>query len=94
MTKEAPPPAKPTNTIMDKSSELECYLYFMWNAWSYDLCAKIFADTCYERLWYWWKRKVDEIGATGAAASWYLVLDGGNRRRIRKAAVSYYNKEG
>ena len=94
MHKEAPPLAKPTNTIMHKSSELECYLYFMWNEWSARLCAEIFADTCHENLWNGWRRKVDELGATGAAASWYLVLDDGNRRRIREAAVKYYNKEG
>lgn len=79
---------------MDKTSELECYMYFMWNEWSARLCAEIFADTCHEHLWDGWKRKVDEIGATGAAASWYLVLDNVNRRRIREAAVKYYNKEG
>lgn len=81
-------------TIMNKSSELECYLYFMWNVWCKQVCEEIFADTCHNHLWDGWKRKVNELGTIGATASWYWVLDDGNRRRIREAAVKYYNKEG
>ena len=79
---------------MDKTSELECYLYFMWNVWCKQVCEEIFADTCHEYLWDGWKRKVNELGTIGATASWYWVLDDSNRRRIREAAVKYYNKEG
>lgn len=79
---------------MDKSSELDCYLYFMWNAWSARMCAEIFAGTCHGHLWDKWESIEKVVGATSAAAEWYLALDDGNRRRIREAAVKYYNKEG
>ena len=79
---------------MNKSSELDCYLYFMLNAWSARRCTEIFADTCHEHLWNGWRRKVDKLGGMGAVASWYMSLDDGNRIRIREAAVKYYNMEG
>lgn len=79
---------------MDKTSELECYLYFMWNAWSKQACKEIFSESCYEHLWLKWMDLAQSDGMIGAAASWYAALDDNKRHIIREAAVNHYNKEG
>lgn len=77
---------------MDKNSELECYLYYMWNLWSLDECKRIFADTCFSHIWAKWMQYTERCGCTGAPASFYASLDDEKRDTLRKYAVKHYNK--
>lgn len=63
----------------------------MWNAWSKDVCAKIFADTCHEHLWDKWKSLEQVVGATSAAAEWYISLDDGNLRESGSECLMIVN---
>lgn len=77
---------------MNKKSELDCYLFFMWNVWNYDICIKLFGVCLGEHIYRKWMNYCEEIGCVGAAASFYSALDSDKRRRIVECAVAHYNR--
>ena len=76
---------------MDKSSTLDCYLYYMWNAWSYGDCISIFGETLGSHIWNKWVRECERSGGKGAPASFYAKLDKETRIKIVERAMTYYN---
>lgn len=77
---------------MDKSSELDCYLFFMWNTWSYGDCISIFGETLGSHIWEKWLRECERFGGKGAPASFYAELDRETRKKIVERAIKYYNE--
>lgn len=77
---------------MNKKSELDCYLYYMWNQWRKDIPIKLFGRMLGSHLWDKWCKACDECGADGAPALFYSFLDIKTRGVIVNNAVSYYNK--
>ena len=77
---------------MDKSSTLDCYLYFMWNRWNEEECKGIFGDGMGEKIWSKWEARARQCGLTAAPAQLYADLSGSNRKLIVKHAVKYYNE--
>lgn len=76
---------------MNKKSELDCYLFYMWNRWSYDECVTIFGEHLGKHIWSKWIDHCEGIGCTGAAATIYPSLDYDKRRIIVERAYAYYN---
>lgn len=76
---------------MDKSSTLDCYLYYMWNTWSYEECIIIFGEMIGSHIWVKWIRECQDFGAKGAPASFYAELDRGTRKKIVQRAIAHYN---
>lgn len=79
---------------MDTKSELDCYLYFMWNVWSKDICLTLFDGDLGEHLWHKWRGCVCCYGHYAAPSVYYSDLDEGRRKTLREAAFRHYNKEG
>lgn len=81
---------------MNKNSELDCYLYWMWNVWSEDVCEKMWPnwyDPIYGNyMWGKWMNSCQICGGdgVGAAARFYAQVDDAIRRRIVEAAKAYY----
>lgn len=79
---------------MNKKSDLDCYLYYMWNAWSGYECEEIFGENLGKHIWNKWCRQCDRCGLDGAPAPFYAELDTKSRRKIVERAVAHYNKQG
>lgn len=77
---------------MNKKSELDCYMFFMWNVWGEEECMNIFGESLGKHIWSKWADHCDGVGRTGAAATMYAVLDSDKRRKIVERAVAHYNK--
>ena len=75
---------------MDKSSELDCYLYFMWNKWNEEECETIFKANS-KQIWRGWELYRDRNGHDGAPAPFYAELTKSERKKIVERAVAYYN---
>lgn len=76
---------------MKKESELECYLYFMWNDFCDYYCKKIFGE---KEGTYRWNDFVScscRNGREGAAATFYQELTENEREKLVQFAVKYYN---
>lgn len=56
------------------------YLYFMWNAWSEEVCMKIQWNCSAQHIWSKWMGFWDRNGASGATAPFWGDLDGKNRQ--------------
>lgn len=82
---------------MNKNSELDCFLYYMWNEWSLGVCQTICPnsyDPVYgSHLWRVWVNARNKCNGSpvGAAAQFYADLDSDTRRKIVDAAVHHYN---
>lgn len=88
-------PAKKTKDgYMDKTSQLDCYLYFMWNDWDKDKCLKMFGMDMGEHIWAKWRSSLCNCGIGGAPSAFYSSLDADRRKAIVAAAVAHYNPEG
>lgn len=72
-------------------SELDCYLFYMWNAWSKDECMAIFGERFGEHIWNKWEKQCDRRGLDGAPAPFYANCDTEVRRKIIERAVAHYN---
>lgn len=72
---------------MNKNSELDCFLFYMWNVWGYDECVAHFS----EHIWIKWVEAADECGTVSAPAKFYAELDDKTRKAIVELAVAYYN---
>lgn len=77
---------------MDKKSELDCYMFYMWNVWSKDESIAIFGERLGNHIWNKWCHKVDVSGADGVPASIYSELDADKRRKIVDRAIKHYNR--
>lgn len=77
---------------MDRNSELDCYLYYMWNRWDYSECRITFGRHLVDHIWSKWLSLCESDGRTGAAASIYALLDGEQRKKLVERAVRHYNK--
>lgn len=77
---------------MNKQSELDCYLYFMWNAWSYDECIALFGENLGKHIWSKWNALCCDCGVAGAPAALYAALDEEKHQTLKERAVAYYNK--
>lgn len=77
---------------MNKKSELDCYLYYCWNVWSYEECINIFGECFGEHMWEKWCRYCDRCTASGAPAPFYADCDTEVRAKIVARAVAHYNK--
>lgn len=77
---------------MDKSSTLDCYLYYMWNVWSEEECNKIIEYWRAVHVWSKWIDHCTDKGALAAAATFYAEIDPGVRRMIVERAIKYYNE--
>lgn len=83
---------------MNRSSELECYLYFMWNVWSKEVCEEMYPcwyDPTYDNyLWGKWCIAVEKSGGNtvSAAAQFYADVDANIRKRLSEEAMSHYNQ--
>lgn len=78
---------------MDKSSELECYLYFMWNVWNKNICFKLFDKYMGNHLWNKWITYCECSGATGAAAIFYAECDVKLRKFLKSLSYCYFNQD-
>ena len=76
---------------MRKESELDCYLFYFWNAWNQDECLTIFGKVLGGHLWSKWEQMYDEYGAIAAPAPFFAQHDHGNRDKVVRRAVEYYN---
>lgn len=76
---------------MDKKSELDCYLYFMWNNWSRNICFDIFGERLGEHIWIKWTQLCQKDGAVGAPASLYAICDSNVRNKLKQRAYEQYN---
>lgn len=72
---------------MNPKSELDCFLFYMWNVWGYDECVSHFN----EHIWSKWVEADEQSGYKGAPAKFYAELDGKTRKAIVELAVAYYN---
>lgn len=77
---------------MNKKSELDCYLYFMWNEWSLEIAVEIFGESLGNHLWGKWDNMCWNCDFDGAPAKFYSNLDSDNRRVLVEYAISYYNR--
>lgn len=77
---------------MDKSSTLDCYLFYMWNKWNEDECKDIFGNGIGANIWRKWQTRAHQCGLTAAPAQLYADLSGSNRKLIVERAVKYYNE--
>lgn len=76
---------------MDKSSELDCYLFYMWNRWDSSECDAVFGFKS-ERIWRKWRQCQDQYTSDGAPAPFYSDLTKTEREKIVERAVKYYNE--
>ena len=76
---------------MTKSSELDCYLYFMWNCWSEEICIKLFGKVMGKHYWSKWSLMYKKYTAYGASGPFYAELDESARAVIRNHAYAHYN---
>lgn len=77
---------------MDKTSQLDCYLYFMWNVWCYDVCLNIFPSVIAKHLWDKWLRATESCGSAGAPAQFYSQVDADIRKTLVQCALVHYNR--
>ena len=77
---------------MNKTSVIDCYFYYMWNAWSLGECNEVFGESLGKHIWYKWNGICCDIGANGAPAALYAVLDGDCRDKLVDHAFKHYNK--
>lgn len=77
---------------MKKNSELECFLYYMWNAFNYDKCIQIFGEYLGNHIINKWVGYIEQCGAEGAPALLYANIDDDCRKKLVEAAITYYNK--
>lgn len=77
---------------MNKDSDLDCYLFFMWNEWCKDICLAIFGKLMGEHIWGKWCHLCEEYRSVGAPAAIYSELDAEKRRAIVERAIKHYNK--
>lgn len=77
---------------MDKKSELDCYLYFMWNHWSMGVCVQLFGESLGKHIWSKWVSACEDCGAGGAPALFYSTLDVDTRRTIVERSFNHYNR--
>ena len=77
---------------MDKSSQIDCYLYFMWNAWSKERCIEMYGKVMGEHFWAKWNKLYETYTAIGAPAPFYSELGFEARNTIVQYAFNYYNK--
>lgn len=76
---------------MDKKSELDCFLFYMWNVWSKGESVAIFGECLGNHIWGKWLHKCGVSGVCGAPASIYSELDADKRRKIVDRAIKHYN---
>lgn len=76
---------------MKKESELECYLYFMWNDFCDYYCNKIFGEKEGRILYNIYLSCCDRCHHEGAAATFYQELSENEREKLVQFAVKYYN---
>ena len=77
---------------MNNKSELDCYLFYMWNEWRYAECVAIFGLRLGEHFWGKWCYYVKKYRTVGAVAPFYTALDADNRHKIVERAMAHYNK--
>ncbi len=75
---------------MDKNSELDCFLYFIWNAWNEEICHRLYPAAIANHLWPKWLT-IHEKYSIGAPAVFYSMLDTQLRKELVSAAVTHYN---
>lgn len=76
---------------MDKNSQLDCYMFYMWNEWSEDECISIFGERLGRHIWSKWEAHCDDYTSSGAVATIYASLDADKRRKIVERAIAHYN---
>lgn len=76
---------------MNTKSELDCYLYYMWNVWSRSISIGIFGEMRGAHLWEKWEIACESCGADGAPALFYSMLDSNARREIVEKSITHYN---
>ena len=76
---------------MDQTNLIDCYLYYMWNAWGEEDCMELFGTSLGEHIWAIWIGLCRSCGRTGAAACLYAELDPDKRRMLADRAFHYYN---
>lgn len=77
---------------MNTKSELDCFLFYMWNRWDYSECRAIFGKHLVDHIWHEWLKLCESDGRTGAAASLYAALDEDKRKKLSERAFKHYNK--
>ncbi len=77
---------------MNKESELDCYLYYMWNQWNNSTCVRIFGEMLGTHIWSKWIKACEECGSDGAPALFYSMLDYDTRKEIVNNALAHYNR--
>lgn len=77
---------------MKRKSELECYLYYMWNAFNDYTCNRIFGNDLGNHIFDKWEVCIQRCRMDGAPAALFADLDDECRQKLTEAAVAYYNK--
>ncbi len=76
---------------MDKESAVDCFFFYMWNAWSRKECDALFAERS-DEIYRAWERDLEDFGSIGAPSWFYEGLKRADRRVIADRAVEYYNE--
>lgn len=80
---------------MNKTSDLDCFLYWMWNVWNKDVCENLYPkwyDPIYGNyLWGVWMKAVESSGNNchAAPAQFYANVDCNIRKRFVDVARQY-----
>lgn len=81
-----------SNKTMNKKSELDCYLYYMWNNWSKEISINLFDEMLGSHIWSKWCQACEKCGSDGAPALFYSMLDIDARNAIVNNAIQHYNR--
>lgn len=76
---------------MNHNSELDCFLYFMWNYWRPRTCAQIFPRLA-DHIWNKWVECCRQSTSLGAPAVLYSLLDLNCRKTLVEYATDFFRK--
>ena len=77
-----------------KSNDVTSFFYFMWNMWSEEICAEVFAeaDCGWKHLWSKWNQaNVRNGNVFGATEVFFAELDNSNRDLLVQYALTKYD---
>ena len=79
---------------MGNRNDVSSFFYYMWNAWSKEECASVFADaTCgWQHFWSKWIGVCERNGHFGAVEEFFAELSEHHKDMLVRRAVGTYDR--